>query len=158
MGYNDLKILLNTLLHPCELHICQLSNEISFFPPLVYQVLPVKFSAVSQWSLELLFIFYFYDLLEQLIHRFYFHMLIPLHSGSQSLASGPAASVSLRNLLEVQILGCHLRTTKSETQTLWKECWLCGQAVCFNRLNNSDACTNLESHCLSTFLSYIPSL
>lgn len=34
----------------------------------------------------------------------------------QSMVPGPAASVSSRNLLEMQILGPYLRPTESETQ------------------------------------------
>lgn len=61
-------------------------------------------------------------------------------------------------MLEVHISGCQPRTTELDTQTLGK---MLKSPSCEGRqsvLTDSEAFFKLDSHYISTFLSYIPSL
>lgn len=54
-------------------------------------------------------------------------------NGSQSVAQGAAASASLEILLEMEIIGLHLKPTESETGVT--------PAICFkSRLGGFDVC------------------
>ena len=69
------------------------------------------------------------------------------HSGSEDVVPGPAASVSLGNTWEMQILQLHPRSTESETVMVGP------RKLCFNKPSRWFWCKlKFENHCSNVYL------